>query len=222
MKNEEHYGFSPKDRPDVAAIAAETAVRLALVEGRQQILNFLRRRLGDPEAAEDVLQTFMLRAIDRSEQLRDVRAVRGWLSQILGSSIADYGRKASRQRKREVIMAPADLEYVHDEFDEELDEAICNCLYKLLPTIKPEYAEVIRRIDLQEHPREAVAKDLGITLNNINVRLHRGRQELKTRLQQMCLTCPVHGYLDCDCSAAEKARARRAAVTDKADIGTAD
>lgn len=198
----------PADQPGVAAKAVDAAVRCALVDGRHQILNFLRRRLGDPEAAEDVLQTFMLRAIGRSEQLRDIRAVRGWLSQILASSIADYGRKVSRQRQREVVMAPTDLDGVPNEFDEELDEAVCNCLYKLLPTLKPEYAEVIWRVDLQEQPREAVAKDLGITLNNLNVRLHRGRQALKTRLQQMCLTCPVHGFLDCNCDAAEKARAR--------------
>ena len=218
MKNIENDDLSSGYQSEVAAKAADAAVRHALVEGRQQILNFLRRRLGDPEAAEDVLQTFMLRAIDRSEQLRDVRAVRGWLSQILASSIADYGRKVSRQRQREVVIAPSDLEGVRHDFDEELDEAICNCLYKLLPTLKPEYAEVIWRVDLQEQPREDVAKDLGITLNNLNVRVHRGRQALKTRLQQMCLTCPVHGFLECDCDAAEKVRARIEALTDESEI----
>ncbi len=215
MKDRENDSLSSFDQPDVAAKSADAAVRHALVEGRHHILNFLRRRLGNHEAAEDVLQMFMLRAIDRSEQLRDVRAVRGWLSQILASSIADYGRKVSRQRQREVVMAPTDLDGVQDGFDEEMDEAICNCLYKLLPTLKPEYAEVIWRVDLQEQPREHVAKDLGITLNNLNVRLHRGRQALKTRLQQMCLTCPVHGYLDCDCDAEQKARARREALADE-------
>ncbi|MSU91769.1 sigma-70 family RNA polymerase sigma factor [Rhodobacteraceae bacterium 2CG4] len=222
MNEDRKHRFSTADQPDIAAKDTDIAVRRALVEGRQQILNFLRRRLGDEGAAEDVLQTFMLRAIDRSEQLRDVRAVRGWLSQILASSIADHGRKVSRKRQREVVMAPADLDGVHDGFDEELDAAICNCLYKLLPTLKPEYAEVIWRVDLQEQPREAVAKDLGITLNNLTVRLHRGRHALKTRLVQMCLTCPVHGFLDCDCDAAEKVRAHFQALKDDAGAKTTD
>lgn len=217
MTERESDGLSSLDQTDVAAKSADAAVRHALVEGRQQILNFLRRRLGNHEAAEDVLQTFMLRAIDRSEQLRDVRAVRGWLNQILASSIADYGRKVSRQRQREVVMSPTDLDGVHATFDEELDEAICNCLYKLLPTLKPEYAEVIWRVDLQEQPREDAARDLGITLNNINVRLHRGRQALKVRLQQMCLTCPVHGFLDCNCDGEEKVRAHREAPAEESE-----
>jgi RNA polymerase sigma-70 factor (ECF subfamily) len=222
MNEDRKHRSSVEYLRDTAAKVADTAVRRALVEGRQHVLRFLIRRLGDADAAEDVLQTFMLRAIDRSEQLRDVRAVRGWLSQILASSIADYGRKVARQRQREVVMAPTDLESFQDGFDEELDEAICNCLYKLLPTLKPEYAEVIWRVDLQEQPREAVAKDLGITLNNLTVRLHRGRQALKTRLEQMCLTCPVHGFLDCDCDAAEKVRARFQALKDDAGAKTTD
>ena len=222
MNEDRKHRSSVEYLRDTAAKVADAAVRRALVEGRQHILRFLLRRLGDADAAEDVLQTFMLRAIDRSEQLRDVRAVRGWLSQILASSIADYGRKVARQRQREVVMAPTDLDSFQDGFDEELDEAICNCLYKLLPTLKPEYAEVIWRVDLQEQPREAVAKDLGITLNKLTVRLHRGRQALKTRLEQMCLTCPVHGFLDCDCDAAEKVRARFQALKDDAGAKTTD
>lgn len=158
MNHDPKDRLSIADQRDTAAKDADIAVRRSLVEGRQHILNFLRRRLGDTEAAEDVLQTFMLRAMDRFEQLRDVRAVRGWLGQILASSFADYGRNVARQRQREMVMAPTDLDSVQDGFDEELDEAICNCLYKLLPTLRPEYAEVIWRVDLQEQSREAVAR----------------------------------------------------------------
>jgi len=204
MKHIQRNCVPESDRPDPAVKDTDAAVRHALTEGRQKILNFLRRRLGDPEAAEDVLQAFMLRAIDRSSQLRDVHAVRGWLSQILATAIADHGRKSLRQRRTEVVMAPTDLDGIQDGFDEEIDDAVCACLYVLLPTLRPEYADVIRRVDLEEQPRDAVAKDLGITLNNLTVRLHRGRQALKTRLEQMCQTCPVHGYLDCNCDTAKR------------------
>lgn len=204
MKHIQRNCVPRSDLPDPAVKDTDAAVRHALTEGRQKILNFLRRRLGDPEAAEDVLQAFMLRAIDRSSQLRDVHAVRGWLSQILATAIADHGRKSLRQRRTEVVMAPTDLDGIQDGFDEEIDDAVCACLYALLPALRPEYADVIRRVDLEEQPRDAVAKDLGITLNNLTVRLHRGRQALKTRLEQMCQTCPVHGYLDCDCDTAKR------------------
>ena len=194
----------PDDDPDTAARAADAAVRRALVEGHRQILGFLRRRLGSGEEAEEVLQMFMLRAVERSADLRDVRSVRGWLSRILATTIVDHQRRAGKRRKREEIVDPVDLEQLSIEPDDELEEAICNCLYKLLPTLKPEYAEVIWRIDLLEEPRDRVAASLGVSLNNITVRLHRGRQALKKRLEEMCMTCPVHGFLDCRCDEAER------------------
>ena len=217
-------GEDPEDRSggddghDAAAKAADAAVRRALVESRRQILSFLQRRLGSSEAAEDVLQAFMLRAIERSTQLRDVRTVRGWLSRILATTIVDHQRRSARRRQREAVMNPNDLEAIEIEADEELDEAVCNCLYKLLPTLKPEDAEVIWRIDLLGEPRERVAASLGVTLNNVTVRLHRGRQALKRRLEEMCLTCPIHGFLDCRCEEAERARRRREELAGGAEL----
>jgi RNA polymerase sigma factor (sigma-70 family) len=208
----------PDDDPDIAARAADAAVRRALVEGHRQILGFLRRRLGSGEEAEEVLQMFMLRAVERSADLRDVRSVRGWLSRILATTIVDHQRRAGKRRKREEIVDPVDLEQLSIEPDDELEEAICNCLYKLLPTLKPEYAEVIWRIDLLEEPRDRVAASLGVSLNNITVRLHRGRQALKKRLEEMCMTCPVHGFLDCRCDEAERWRRRREQLGGRAEI----
>lgn len=210
--------LSADDDRDAANKAADAAVRRALVESRRQILNFLQRRLGSSEAAEDVLQAFMLRAIERSTQLRDVRSVRGWLSRILATTIVDHQRRSTRRRQREAVMHPNDIEALEIEADDELDEAVCNCLYKLLPTLKPDYAEVIWRVDLLGEPRDRVAASLGVTLNNVTVRLHRGRQALKKRLEEMCLTCPIHGFLDCRCEEAERARRRRERLTDNNEL----
>ena len=189
---------------------SDAAVRQTLVESRRQLLAYLWRRLGSADEAEDVLQAFVLRALSRAGDLRDVRTVRGWLSRILATSIADHQRQAARRRKRETAMNPEQFDGLSTVSDPELEEAVCNCLYKLLPTLKPEHAEVIWRIDLMEETREAVAAHLDITLNALGVRLHRARQALKRRLEEMCLTCPVHGYLDCGCEEAVRARRRYA------------
>ncbi len=193
-----------------AAASADAAVRRALVESRRQLHGFLRRRLGSAEEAEEVLQAFMLRAVERAGDLRDVRTVRGWLSRLLATSIADHRRQAARRRRREAVMTPEFFDTTPEEPDPELEEAVCNCLYKLLPTLSPEHADVIWRVDLTGEERAAVAARLGITLNALGVRLHRARRALKRRLEEMCLTCPVHGYLDCGCEAAERARRRLA------------
>ena len=195
-----------------AAKATDAAVRRALVESRQDLLAFLRRRLDSREEAEDALQRFSLRALERVADLRDIRTLRGWLGRILASTIADQQRRAIRKRRREVAMELTDTESLAVESDVELDGAICNCLYKLLPTLKPDFAEVLWRADILGEPRDRIAASLGTTLNNVTVRIHRGRQALKKRLEEMCLTCPVHGFLDCRCDEAERIRQQRAAA----------
>ena len=42
-------------------------------------------------------------------------------------------------------MEETDIEGLAVELDVELDGVVCNCLYKLLPTLNPDYAEVIWR-----------------------------------------------------------------------------
>lgn len=192
---------APRKVSSDASRTSDAAVRRVLEESNRQFFGFLCRRMGGVDDAEDVLQAFMVRAVERSNQLEDVRSVRGWLSRVLATTIVDHQRHAARKRQRETAMDPMDLQEFSIEADFEIDEAICNCLYKLLPTLKAEYADVIWRIDLLEEPRKHVADDLGLTVNNLTVRLHRGRQALKKRLEEMCLTCPVHGFFDCNCDA---------------------
>jgi RNA polymerase sigma-70 factor (ECF subfamily) len=77
------------------------------------------------------------------------------------------------------------------------------------PLLKPEYAEVVRRLDLENEPREATATALGLTLGNLMVRLHRARLALRRELQLMCQTCFIHGYLVCGCDYTKRLRSGR-------------
>lgn len=196
------------EQESTALKAADAAVRHALVETHRDLLAFLQRRLRNREEAEEVLQRFSVRALERAAELRDVRTVRGWLGRILATTIVDHQRRAIRHRRREIAMEQEALERANHaiEPDSEVDGVICDCLHKLLPTLKPDYADVIWRADILGEPRDRIAASLGTTLNNVTVRLHRGRQALRKRLEEMCLTCPEHGFLDCRCDEAERIR----------------
>ena len=68
-----------------------------------------------------------------------------------------------------------------------------------LPALKPDYATLLRRLDLNGEASAPVAASLGITRNNLIVRLHRARRQLRERLEQTCRLCAKHGCLDCHC-----------------------
>jgi len=184
-----------------------TLVESALTDIHRDFNRFLVRRLGDEHDAADVLQDFFVRALSRFDDLRDEDKLRGWMASILRSAIADHYRSKGRQSRLErAYQADAALGpgVVHDD----IDLVICACLYKLLPTLKNEYAQIIWRADLIGDPRSVIAADMGLTENAFRVKLHRARKALRKRLEQTCEACPEQGFLSCACSSAKSSRAQ--------------
>ncbi len=182
-----------------AAAMSEHEVASVLVSNRRAFLGFLARRLGSREDAEDVLQDFSLRALSRRGQLRDSDSIVAWLYTLLRSSLVDHYRKRGR------------LERVKKAYDQEIktvEEAIdgaglhdgfCACLHTLLPALRPDQAELVRRVDLNQEDRASLATELGVAPGTLAVRLHRARQALGQALVASCSSCPEHGFDDCCC-----------------------
>jgi RNA polymerase sigma-70 factor (ECF subfamily) len=195
---------SSHDKPSALAATGATelsdrAVRIALVQSYDRLRNYLQRRLGRQIEAEEVLQAFVLRALERSGDIRDPDSVRGWLSRVLATTIADFHRQSSKSRIREVPL-PHELKN-RLAADKETETAVssCECLHAHLSSLKMEHAEVIKRVDLGGEPREVVAAEIGVTVNNLTVRLHRARQALKERLERVCVFCMDDSFWNCQC-----------------------
>ncbi|MBC9881737.1 sigma-70 family RNA polymerase sigma factor, partial [Bradyrhizobium sp. INPA01-394B] len=161
---------------------------------------YLQRRFGAKAEAEEVLQAFMLRALERSRDIRDADSVRGWLSRVLATTIADFHRQISKSKTREMPFPHELNDRLAADQDVAADAVVCECLHTHLSLLKPEHAEVIRRVDLGGEPREVVAADLGVTVNNLTVRLHRARHALKQRLERTCVVCLEESFWECRCA----------------------
>src|SRR4051794_21508754 len=165
-----------------------------LLDARGQFLGYIQKRIGDPELAEDILQDSLLRAIRAAPELRDEERLVPWFYRVLQNAIVDtYRRRGVGQAH--VVHADVPEGAAEPEDDAEL----CTCFERLIPTLKPEYAELIRAVDLGNEPPTAAASRLGITSNNLKVRRHRARQALRQKLEETCRTCADHGCLDCTC-----------------------
>lgn len=151
------------NEPKDALWAMDPVVEAALTENHRAFLQFLTRRLGDESAAEDVLQSFCLRAVSRGAELRDSESAVAWLYSVLRSVLMDHYRSEAARRRRDSRYAQEQIVLGNDRDDVELEESVCNCFRGLLPALRPDYAEVLRRVDLSGNPREKVAADLGIT-----------------------------------------------------------
>ena len=167
----------------------------ALLESRDRFLGYVRKRVDDPELAEDILQDSLLRAIQAAPSLRQKDRLVPWFYSVLHNAIIDAYRRRGIASQRQVPLEGVDLA---DEAQE--DEAlVCACFEPLVATLRPEYAELIRAVELGSETPQAAAQRLGVTPNNLKVRRHRARQALRQRLEQTCRTCAEHGCLDCTC-----------------------
>lgn len=195
-----------EQRADRALRDLDRAAMRTLAEVHDAFLQFLRRNLRNDRDAEDVMGEFYLRVVAHASQLRKEESVQIWLRRLLRSALSDWRRRAAARSRAEAAFVRKESALPPSADD--LDRIVCLCLYKILPVLKPEYAELIRRADLEDQPREALAAALVLTPGNLTVRLHRARQALRRALQLSCATCPIHGYLDCGCEYTKRLRAR--------------
>lgn len=192
----------------------------SLADVHAAFFQFLRRRLGSHDRATEVMQDVYLRVLKHGDELREQESAKAWLKRILRSALVDHIRRAKTRQQFEVEFARRETQF-ESSLEDELEALVCLCLYKLLPLLRPEYAEVLRRADLENENRESIAKDLGLSPGTLAVRLHRARRALRRALQLTCETCPIHGYFDCGCDYSERLRAarlRQATVSDHAQV----
>lgn len=155
-------------------------------------------RVGDVDAAEDLLQTGVLQALRRADSLKDQERVVAWIYRILRNVLTDWGRQhAARSRSEE----RASLLDLPEQAPPDLEEELCACVGELLSTLPPEQAELLRLVELEDVAPSRVAERLGLTPGNARVRVHRARAALRERVEQTCRTCARHGCLDCTCGA---------------------
>ncbi|PAP74635.1 RNA polymerase sigma factor [Rubrivirga marina] len=175
--------------------APHALVEAHLVAGRAYLLAYVASRVNDPALAEDVVQDSLLRALRAAPDLRDEEKLVPWFRRIVQNAIADVYRRREREaasleryrHEREGAVPPTE------------DEALCLCFQALLPTLKAEYRVLIEALELEGRDPDAVARELGITRGNLNVRRHRARRQLRERLEALCTACPDHGFHACDC-----------------------
>jgi RNA polymerase sigma factor (sigma-70 family) len=166
-----------------------------LLENLDEFVAFARKRLNDPELAADAVQDSLLKALQPKDDNSEVTNPRAWFYSILRRTIIDLYRRRDVRERTEARL----VKELGDPATPEEERVACRCIERIIADLKPEYRELVRRADLEEESTEQVAKSLRITPNNLKVRLHRARRQLKEKLLVTCSICAKHGCLDCTC-----------------------
>jgi RNA polymerase sigma factor (sigma-70 family) len=191
----------PPRSEEAASLSAEALA--ALLERRRRFRAFLARKV-DAATADDVLQNAYAKALQKGGALRDGESVVAWFFRLLRNALADVARRRAAERK---ALAARALETNFEIAPKELLGQVCRCVDGLLETLRPEDAEVLRRVDRGDETPAAVAAATGIAPGTVRVRLHRARKTLKGLLETTCGACTRHGCLECSCAPSRGAAA---------------
>ena len=167
----------------------------ALMRQRAKLVAYVTSKVHDTDLAEDLFQDSLLRALQSAGALRAEDRLLPWFYRILNNAIVDHYRRSQVAERHLPLLA------MDETGEPEPGEwaALCECFRDLIPTLKPEYAEMIERLELGGGEPAQVAAELAISPNNLKVRRHRARQALRQRLEETCRMCAQHGCLDCTC-----------------------
>lgn len=197
-------GREESSRPH-AGYAMGNALLETLLDRRAEYFAFVQRRVEDRGLAEDILQAAYMRAVEHGP-LREGESAAAWFYAVLRNAVVDFYRRRASEG--------AAIERYGDEFGREEAMApdvsaptfVCGCIERVLPLMKPTYAEVLREVDLAEQPLSEFARRHDLTPGNAAVRAHRARAALRAELLRFCGACTVDRCMDCICKVPLPAR----------------
>ncbi len=173
-------------------VLAESLARSLMAE-RGTFVAFVRGRVRSGADADDIFQQALVRATEHVDELRDASRTRAWFFQILRRTLADHHAQWAL-RESKLATLGADMEEATPE-----EVAVCACSLGQLSQLRPEHAEILKRVDIDEQTLPEAAAALGVTVNNATVRLHRARKALRDQLRSFCGVESMRACLSCSC-----------------------
>ncbi|MEM0992294.1 MAG: sigma-70 family RNA polymerase sigma factor [Bacteroidota bacterium] len=143
---------------------------------KEEMYFFIRKRLQDKDAADEVLQNTFLKVCLYLDSLKAQEKLSAWIFQIARNEIVNYLHQSSKQKNAQ-LQSPAALDETYEE--------VC-CLDRFVTQLPSIYRETIELLYFKGKKQHEVAAILGISLSNVKARAKRGKSILKKNLQDCC------------------------------------
>lgn len=149
-----------------------------------RVRNFILATVKNRWVADDLVQETFLRVLQNLAKVKDPAKLSSWVFRIAANLCQDYFRSPSRKlipyedNPARELPGESSLEKEIEKYQTSL---LVQDLIKLLPE---SMRQVIFLCDIKEESQQEVADLLGISLDNVKVRLHRARKQLKAIMEE--------------------------------------
>lgn len=179
---------APQATPD-AALGSESSLRAAYAAHGAELYRFALRQLGDPGAAQDLLQEVFLRAWRAADSFDPaVAGLRVWLFAIARNAVVDEVRRAGvRPWHRTLTADPDGGSGAHRQVVRAFDEAVMDTwvVEEALRRISAEHRYAIVQTHLRGRSYADVAADLGVPVGTLRSRVFYGLKALRLAMEEM-------------------------------------
>jgi RNA polymerase sigma-70 factor, ECF subfamily len=163
-----------------AALASDRAWR----ELETKLRPFVAKRVREADV-DDVVQEVFLRIQRGLPSLREEQRFGPWIYQLARNAIVDHLRRSARHPQ--ATTEPPEPSHHPDEEDDRAVEREVAVYVALFVSILPSpYREALTLTELEGLTQKEAAEMLGISLSAMKSRVQRGREKLRTALQDCC------------------------------------
>jgi RNA polymerase sigma-70 factor, ECF subfamily len=147
-------------------------------EYQERLLAFIKKRVKDPDDANDIHQDVLVKVYNFCQHKSGVRNINSWLFQIAQNTIADYYKSRGKFAEAQGQEPPG-----QEDSDAVLKEAAAYVM-PLIGLLPVEYAEPLILSDIQNLKQKDIAAQLGLSLSATKSRVQRARQLLKAEFSE--------------------------------------
>lgn len=141
---------------------------------------FIAHRVGNADAANDILQDVFLKTHTRLADVREETKLRSWLYQIARNAVSDYFRE------RRVTSEVVDLPEESGDAGQHAVRELAECLRPMIDSLPDNYRDALVLAELDGLSQRVIAEREGISLSGAKSRVQRARAMLKTVLDDCC------------------------------------
>lgn len=143
--------------------------------------SFIRRRVSDEHAADDLLQEVFIRIHHRLESLNSNDRLASWIFQIARNVVTDFYRKNVRETAADSFEPES-----CDELSTNLNEQVGQWLVDRIDELPESYREILTMTEVEGIKQAEVARRIGLSNSGAKSRVQRGRKMLKQKLLDCC------------------------------------
>jgi RNA polymerase sigma-70 factor (ECF subfamily) len=142
---------------------------------------FIRSRVEDEAAAEDLLQEVFLRIHARMDTLSDSNRLESWVYQIARNAIIDHYR-----RRRDLAEIPETLPEEDRSVEPDAAETLAASMREMVEALPEPYRQALVLTEYEGLTQAELARRLNISLSGAKSRVQRARQKIKEDLLACC------------------------------------